>query len=149
MHMGQRLKEWFIRYLPPEITGIIFGLGGAWLCHAFALNPVITAFVGTWAENLGFYLYAVSREARKYYLIHRGDGDATWKILWKTLRNLLLEFGVAEGVDSFIVRPFLLYEVPKYISNFTFAIFVGMMCANVAFYTLSIVGYEMRKRFIR
>lgn len=145
--MKHKLKEWFLRYMPQEISGIAFGMAGAFAAQYYFANPIMTAFLATWSESLGFYVSGFVREIKVYLAVHpRGKFSV---IFLKSFRDLALEFGVAGVIDDFTIRPFFLFIMPKIIGNFPLGIFAGMMCANAIFYTFSIVGYELRKKFLK
>ncbi len=63
-----------------------------------------------------------------------------------TLRNLSLEFGPAELLDSFLVRPLAMYLGPIVVGSLTAGVILGKIAADVVFYTLAIVGYEFGKK---
>ena len=143
--MKHKMKEWFRRYLPQEITGLSCGMIGALVAQYYVANPVAVAFLATWSESFGFYMFGFVREIRVYLLVHpRGKFRV---IFFKALRDLALEFGVAGLIDDLTVRPFFLYMMPKLIGNFSLGIFVGMLCANAIFYVFSIVAYELKKKY--
>ncbi|HLD05447.1 MAG TPA: hypothetical protein VJG90_07035 [Candidatus Nanoarchaeia archaeon] len=62
-------------------------------------------------------------------------------------RNLIVEFGPVEYLDSFVLRPFWLAVMPTLISNYTFAIFIGTILADITYYVPTIFFYELRKRW--
>lgn len=68
------------------------------------------------------------------------------KQLWIIFRNIVLEFGPAEYLDSFFVRPLYLSAFPYFIDNYTLAIFLGSIAANITYYIPTIVAYEVRKK---
>lgn len=67
---------------------------------------------------------------------------------YKTLRNMLIEFGPSETLDSFILRPALMYaaQLQWGIGLGTLA---GKLAADVVFFGLAILAFEMRKRYVR
>ena len=67
----------------------------------------------------------------------------------KNIRNLILEFGVSEVLDSFLVRPFTMYIFPLLIGNLQLGILVGKLAADVIFYIPTIIAYELRKKHLK
>jgi len=62
--------------------------------------------------------------------------------------GLLIEFGPAELVDSFLMRPFFMYLMPSLLHNFTAGILVGKLAADVIFYSLAIGAYELKPQYL-
>jgi len=146
--VGRKLREWVGRYLPAEILGTLTALAAAWTAHAASGSLVSAAIAGTIGEGLAYYGCIALREARSYRACHRRH--AAPKRLWltgsRTVRALLLEFGPAELVDSFLARPFLMYLMPGVLHSFTAGILAGKLAADVVFYSLAISAYELRKQ---
>jgi hypothetical protein len=62
------------------------------------------------------------------------------------LRDLILEFGFAEALDSLLVRPLALYTSLQWISNMAIALLLGKVVADVVFYVPTVVAFEVRER---
>lgn len=143
-----KLTEWTQRYLPLEIVGTVTALLGAWLANMFTANPVAIAFAGTWGENVGYYALAAARDF-ELRLDDDGDIDEVPKLgLWRLLRNMVVEFGFAEGMDSFVVRPACMYFGQQLLGSLSWGIVAGKLAADVVFYALVIVFYELRKKYL-
>ena len=69
-------------------------------------------------------------------------------ILLKTIRNLILEFGTGEYLDSFFIRPFAMYIFPKLLNNLTLGIIVGKFAADAIFYIPTIISFELKNKFL-
>lgn len=144
--MMNKLKEWIKRYLPAEIFAIIGAIIGGVLAHILSENLFVTAISATAAENIGFYgqiLYVDLRE-RKIK-----DEKITFLGSLKVLRNIILEFGVAEYIDSLLIRPAAMYYFPQLIDNIPVGILIGKLVADVTFYIPTVIAYELRKRYVR
>ena len=61
------------------------------------------------------------------------------------LTGLLVEFGPAEIADTFAVRPLAMYLGPLLIGHLAAGILAGKIAADIVFYALAIVGYELFK----
>ncbi|MDX2156699.1 MAG: hypothetical protein SFW09_09330, partial [Hyphomicrobiaceae bacterium] len=59
-HIG----HWIGRYLPLEIAATGTALVGGLAVAALTSNTAAIAFAGTWAENFGYYGFALARELR-------------------------------------------------------------------------------------
>jgi hypothetical protein len=134
--MRAKLAEWFWRYLPLETISIITALLGAFGAARFTDNAVVIAFAGTWGENVGYYAYAAMREYKS------GMG------IIRLLRNLLVEFGIPETLDSFVVRPFCMLVGQETLGSVGWGIAAGKIAADVVFYALVVGFYELKKKFL-
>jgi len=148
--MKKKLNEWLKRYLPAEILGTITAILGAGLIFIFTKDRVLSAYAGVIGENIGYYGITFLREhihdlknSRKLGKKHGVKG------LFKTTRNLIVEFGFAELLDSLIIRPFCMYIFPLIIGQFAAGIFIGKIIADFIFYLFAIVMYELRKKHLR
>ena len=59
------------------------------------------------------------------------------------LRQIALEFGPAELLDSLLIRPTALYIGITMIPNLAFGIIAGQTAANLCFYVPTIISYEL------
>jgi hypothetical protein len=66
-----------------------------------------------------------------------------------TLRNLSLEFGPGEALDSLVVRPAAMYFATSLTSDLAIAVILGKLAADIAFYIPAIAAYELRLRLSR
>jgi hypothetical protein len=135
--MRHTLRRWMVRYLPAEAAGLVAAFLGASLAHALNGHPAVIAMAAAWAENLGYYAIMIVRELRAERRVGR------------TLRNLALEFGRAEALDSFAVRPASMYLATTLVPELALAVLLGKLAADVAFYVPAIAAYELRLRLSR
>ncbi|MBI5060946.1 MAG: hypothetical protein HZB67_01385 [Candidatus Aenigmarchaeota archaeon] len=145
--MKHKLREWARRYLPAEIIGIIAGILAAIFSFGLTGNRIVTAYAGTWGENLGYYGYMSGRDVRVSRRRHK-EVNKRYDLtsFAKNIRNLLLEFGPSEIFDSFLIRPFFMYAFPLLVGNLPLGILIATVVANITFYTPVIVIYELRKK---
>lgn len=144
----RKLVEWLRRYLPAELSGTLGALIVALIARSVTKNTVVISYAGTWGENLGFYGYAIVREVRA----NRRSVTARRSlsvVIWRTVRNLTIEFGPAECADSFLVRPLCMLVGQRETGNLVAGIFSGKVAADVLFYLIAILFYELRKRWFR
>ena len=71
-----------------------------------------------------------------------------WLTGTRTVRDLLIEFGPAELVDSLLARPLFMYLMPSLLHNFTAGIVAGKLAADVIFYGIAISAYELRQHYL-
>lgn len=148
--MKQKLKDWLRRYLPAEIFGTITALTAASMVHFCTHSDLASAFAGTWGENFGYYGFILFREVRASRRQHQKKSNRYGSIsFFKNLRNLILDFGIAEWIDSGLLRPFFMYAFPRVLGNFALGITVGKIAADIAFYIGVIIAYELRKKHFK
>lgn len=109
-------------------------------------NPILTALGGTWGDNIGFYGVIVFMELLRQKENHKSISLIT---PIKIIRNIVLEFSMAEYLDSFFIRPAAMYFFPQVLNNLFLGLIVANLLANITFYIPTIVSYELRNRFIK
>lgn len=150
VEVRRKLREWVGRYLPAEILGTVTALAAAWTVHAASDSLISAAVAGTIGEGLGYYGCMAVREVRYHDARHRHHGwlRRRWLTGTRTIRDLLIEFGPAELVDSLLARPLFMYLLPSLLDNFTAGILLGKLAADVVFYGLAIGAYELKQRYL-
>ena len=141
---GARIRgaigRWLRRYLPAELIctpcALLFGGVTAELTG----NAAAAALAATWGENVGFYGMMLGRE-----LAGRGGLRA----LPAAARDLFVEFGPAEALDSFLLRPAALYVGIAVAPNPLLGMLAGKLVADLGFYAPAIVTHEIQRRFAR
>lgn len=142
----QKIKIWTKRYLPAEIVCTLTALVSASATHLLTKNDVLTALAGTWGENIGFYGVMIARDIHSSTKHHKKSGNNyTFMSLFKNLRNIVLEFGPAEAIDSFVSRPFMMYIFPKVTGSIYIGIFLGKIAADIIVYIPVIASYELQQ----
>jgi hypothetical protein len=148
--MKIKIREWMKRYLPAEILSVIATLISASLAYQLTQNPLTTALAGTWGGNIAYFGYILLSDMRQTVkacqLVH---APYTGKTLLKNLRDLALEFGVAEVIDSFFIRPMLMYYLPMLTGNLSLGILTAKIAADVTFYIPTIASYELSKKYLK
>jgi len=141
-----KILEWLRRYLPAEICAICGALAGGMITSFIFKNPVVTALGGTWGENIGYYGRILYQDIKK----RRGrDERITAGGILKVIRNLIIEFGAGEYLDSFVIRPSAMYFFPKLLNNVPLGIFLGKISADIIFYLPTIISYELKKKYLK
>ncbi len=148
-----RVREWVARYLPLERLGTLGALLGAWLAFGLTDALVVAALAGTIAETVGYYALAVVRGIRAHLAADRVRRvpSRPRRALLATgleLRSLAAEFGPAEVLDTVLVRPALRFAVPAAWGGHPAAWLVGKLLADVVFYVVAIVSFELGRRVI-
>jgi len=136
-----KMREWLHRYALAEAVGIPCSILFAALAQNY--HPAIIGYAGSMGANVGFYSVIIVRDYSQRF---KKEGFSV-RSLYKTTRNIIVEFGPAEYFDSFVIRPLVLALFPLFIPNFAFAIFLGNVAANITFYIPVIMSYELRKKY--
>ena len=137
-----KLTEWLKRYLPAEIFAIIGAILGGSFMHLLFHQPIFTALGGTLGENTGYYGFIIIRDLKT-------TRPQNLTAILKLIRNLLLEFGAAEYLDSFVIRPTAMYFFPQWLGNLPLGLLAGKLAADITFYIPTIISYELKKKYLR
>jgi hypothetical protein len=145
------LKKWIKRFLPAEIVGTLFAITSAWIASSLNANRVSIAFTASIAETIGFYLTIMVTDALliRKELKHQHRKLTLPALLFTTIKNMVLDFGVAELADSFVVRPFFMYVFPLWLNDYSAGIVAGKIASDLVFYVPVIVAGEIRTRIAR
>jgi hypothetical protein len=148
--MKQKIWEWVRRYLPAELLSVVATLAGAWVGLQNTHSPLSAALAGTWAGNVAYFGWLLAQDvqlARRQ--CHAQHQPYTRRTFGRNVRALVVEFGLAEVMDSFLIRPALLYYMPRWLGSFTGGVLAAKFLADVTFYIPAIVGYELSKKQLR
>jgi hypothetical protein len=132
-----KVREWFARYAPAEVGAVLGALLAAALAQPFGVAAV-TAYAGAIGDGVGFYSVLFVRDLRRRPAGTRGRRAAT-------VRGLVMEFGPAELLDSFVIRPLAMYLAARSLGNATAGVIAGKIAADAVFYAVAIAAYELRK----
>jgi hypothetical protein len=131
--MAARVRHWLKRYLPAEAASVVSALLAAHLAAWLTGNAAVAAVAGAWGENTAYYGVMLFREVL-----------ATRDVL-RAARDLVIEFGPAEALDSLVVRPAAMFAGTQVIGDLTLGTLAGKLVADVAFYIPAIAAYEVRR----
>ncbi len=146
--MKKKILIWIKRYAPAEIFGTLGALLFASLFFLITRDKLLSAYMATLGENIGFYGFLFAREILNDARQRTSLQEYGFIGLTCTLRNLFLEFGFSEILDSFIFRPFIMYFFSSITENYLLGITVGKIVADIIFYIPSIISYELRKKYL-
>lgn len=136
--MSGRAGVWLRRYLPAETVSLLGALVAANVAWQLSdQNPALAALAGAWGETLAYYATMLVRE------LTANHGN-----LPLALRDLVLEFGVAEALDSLFIRPALMYAAGRLVAHMAVGVLLGKLAADVVFYVPTIAAYELRRRYL-
>jgi len=147
--MKKKILDWIRRYLLADIISTILSIFAAWLIMKSSDDRVLAAFIGSAVASLSFYLLMAFIDIQKSLKKHKQDGTAyKMKSFLIDFRNLIIEFGPAEILDVIAVRPFFMYFIPLMIGDFIIGTFIGKLIADIIFFAIAIVMYELRKKHL-
>lgn len=142
-----KAAEWVKRYGVAELAGLCTAVAGSFAARALTGSEIAAAYGGAMGENLGYYGVIVGREVvqdrRAANALGRRYGLAGAA---RTARNLVLEFGVAEVLDSSVLRPLAMALGVRFFGR-GLGIVVGKLAADLTFYVPVICAYELRRHF--
>jgi ornithine decarboxylase len=144
----RKLREWTWRFLPAEIIGTCSALLGAVTTYHATHSYALAAIAGSISETIGFYSYFAVRDGARYYARHsrRRRPRRIMLTMAHTLRDMMIEFGPAELLDSLFLRPFLMYWGSQAAANYAVGLIAGKLVADLAFYIMAAAGYEMKNK---
>lgn len=166
----RKVIGWIKRYLPAEVTGTTAAILGTTLAWQLDQSMAVTALVGAWSEVVGFYLAMLIQEWRTQRPLrlhslpnvqpnrrlergwqaqltaHLTSVRQTIGFLTQILRTLVVEFGPAEVVDPFLLRPAFLALAMHLIPGVHWAVMIGKVAADLIFYTIAISSLELRQK---
>ena len=148
--MRKKIREWVKRYAPAEIFATIGAVIGASAVFLLTQNRIASAYAGAIGDSICFYVVIFIRDTIASVTQHRSNNKKyNALILAKDARNILIEFGPAEILDTLVIRPFLMYFFSLYAGNFAFGILLGKISADIVFYFPAIISYELRKKYLK
>jgi hypothetical protein len=113
-------------------------------------NEVAAALAATWCGNIGYFGTILLRDILFTRRTFRHESRTyTTGIFLRNVRALLLEFGLAEALDSLLIRPALMIWLPRLIGDFKAGILAAKFAADITFYIPAIIFYEWSKKRYR
>lgn len=142
--LRRKVMSWVRRYGPSEVLGTVAAVGAASALQQATGNTIAAAYAGALAEAVVFYgvmfLRTTIREA------HEAGGRGrpyTNADLLRVVHGMLLEFGAAEALDSFVLRPLMMGLGIRALGTHLGAL-VGKLASDVVFYGPVLTIYEWR-----
>ena len=145
----RKILEWTRRYLPCEVAGWIGELASAGIAYWLTDSLAVAAVAATVGSSVGYYIPAYVNAVRWSFASQRG---AWWSRAVAAnllaVRSLTVEFGIAEVIDSFLVRPVLYYATPVLLGHVLWGWVLGGLVADIVFYAFTIFSYERFGRWL-
>ncbi|MBO2031681.1 hypothetical protein J4D99_09805 [Siccationidurans ginsengisoli] len=145
-----RVREWLGRYGSAELLSLLATLGAAAATGQAGATRVAVALAATWAGNVAYFGWLLLQDARQARRVRQAQGlPYSLATFGRNVRALVVEFGVAEVLDSFVVRPALMYWLPRWLHSVPLGVLVAKFAADVTFYVPAILSYELSKEKLR
>lgn len=137
--------------MPAEVVGTVTAIASAFIASAFTTNRVVIAFTASIAETVGFYLAIMVTDAllMQKQLKQQHRSLKLPALLFITIKHIVLDFGLAELADSFVIRPLFMYLFPLWLKDYTTGIVAGKIASDLVFYVPVIVAGEIRTHLSR
>jgi hypothetical protein len=142
----ERVFDWLRRYGLAECGGIACALIASLIVRRATENAVAIGYAGAWGESLGYGAVMVGRDflaaarrkraARETFTARDGAG---------VVGRLLVEFGPAALLDTFVTRP-LAMALGTRLLGLPLGVIAGKLAADGLFYIPVITTYEHRRR---
>ena len=121
-----------------------------WITFRFTQNKITTALMGTWVGNISYFGVILFKDILLAIKQLKAIGKHySFDTFCKNVRALFVEFGIAELIDAFFIRPTLMYYVPIWINNLPLGVVIAKFAADITFYIPTIVSYEFSKKKLR
>jgi len=147
--MNAKAKHWFKRYFPANLFCSLVTLVVAQTTFYFSNDRVLTAFLSSIIGTVFYYGFILTRDIIATVKLGKIQAQKySYKSFIKNVRNLVLEFGLAEVLDTFLIAPLFMFWFPVLFNNLTIGIIVGRYLADFIFYIPTIISYELRKKYL-
>ena len=141
-----RIFDWVRRYGLAECGGISCALIASLIVHRVTANAVAAGYAGAWGESLGYGAVIVGRD---FVAAARGKRAAQQSFTARdgagVIGGLLVEFGPAGLLDTFVTRP-LAMALGTRLLGLPLGVIAGKVVADGLFYIPVIATYENRQR---
>jgi hypothetical protein len=145
-----QVREWLLRYGPAEVLSLLATLGAAAITVRVGGSRLGVALAATWAGNVAYFGLILGQDIwRTRRQLQQGGRAYTWGTFGRNVRALVVEFGAAEALDSLLIRPALMYWLPRWLHSVPQGVLVAKFAADVTFYVPAIISYELTKKKLR
>ncbi len=133
-----------------ELLSLVATLAVAQLTFYMTQSQITTALMATlWGNVVYFGCILVSDVIATKKECATSNQVYNTKTLLKNIRAMFVEFGVAEVIDSLLVRPALMYYLPILVGDLSLGTFLAKIAADLSFYVPTIIFYEISKKGLR
>jgi hypothetical protein len=145
-----KFKAWGKRFLLAEICGASLAVIASYLTIIFSQSAVFAAYAGAAGDTIGFYVPIIVQDSLAMRRELRAKNKRFgWGTILRLVKNMLLEFGPAEVIDSLFLRPFFMYYFPILLHNYPIGILAGKLAGDVTFYIPVTISNRLRAVYKR
>lgn len=139
---GRGIVFWVVRYLPAEIAGTAAMIVAGLAVTVRTDNSALIAGAALVGEIIGFYVVlgvVVAREQSRLGVHGR-------RLVASTLVLLVAEFGAAELLDTFLIRPVALVVGVLVLPEPVWGLLAGKVIADIVFYAIAAGAFTITDR---
>ncbi|MEK6825284.1 MAG: hypothetical protein AABY00_00700 [Nanoarchaeota archaeon] len=141
------VKEKFTRYLPAELIGTASAFAaGAYAANHFNNNALAIGYAATLGETIGFYTTIITQQVREdRKQAQRNQQPYGFQGALSTSWDLIREFGLAEVIDTPLIRPSAKALGTKVLGPET-GILAGKLVGDLMYFIIAGTCHELTKR---
>ena len=145
----RRLQGWVKRYGVSYVLATVAAYVGYFTVRGITASDVAAAFGASVSESLTFFsTIVISEVSADRAKARRRLQTYGWRHTVGTIRNLFMEFGLAELLDTGFIRPLAVGISSRHLGPGV-GVLLGSTVADITFYAPSILFYEIRKKWTR
>ena len=141
-HGRRGLAFWIVRYLPAEVAGTAAMVIGGLLATMWTDAVAVVALAALLGEIVGFYAVL----AVTIYIEQAQVSATRRRALGRTAVLLVAEFGAAELLDTFLVRPVALMLGVWLVPDPLWGMLTGKIAADIVFYAVAAGAFTVTAR---
>jgi hypothetical protein len=142
----RRAWFWIKRYGAAEIACLLTMLAASIAAAQVTDSPALLAIAAIAGATVGFYGVLVVTVLREQLRVLPRSRGRWARVGRRTVALLTAEFGIAEVVDTFALRPALMIAGVHLVGDPIWGLLVGKAFADVLFYVISAVCYRLTER---
>lgn len=139
--MKNKIIFFIKRYGIAELVSASISYLLAYLASIVTSDKILISYFASIGAFIGFYLMLFLQEVKAF---PHPEKCSKKQIIKRIMVNLVIEFGLSELLDVFIVRPLCIYLAQLYLTNFILTIITGNIAANNIFFLLSAIMFNYK-----
>ena len=139
---GRGIVFWLVRYLPAEIVGTAAMVLAGLVVTIWTDNPAVIALAALVGEIIGFYtVLAITIYAEQVQV-----SQTARVAMGRTGLLLVAEFGIAEVLDTLLIRPAALMLGVWLLPDPLWGLLAGKIVADIVFYAIAAGSFTVTDR---
>ena len=139
--MKDKIRVWINRYLPATIAALI--LSALVFILILPFNKLLASYCASISDTLIYYVIILGKDFKNEF--KKTSKSFIIKIL-VFIRSVLIEFGPAEILDTYFIRPALLYYASEFFAPNLLTVIATIIFADIIFHSIAILGFEINKK---